>query len=53
MDRFDSLLAARDAVTKALEDARTAKTVNKSQEAALTIAAPEAAFEVLSSADAG
>ena len=35
MDRFDSLLAARDAVTKALEDARTAKTVNKSQEAAL------------------
>ena len=52
MDRFDSLLAARDAVTKALEDARTAKTVNKSQEAALTIAAPEAAFEVLSSADA-
>lgn len=42
----------RGAVTKALEDARTAKTVNKSQEAALTIAAPEAAFEVLSSADA-
>ena len=47
MARFDALLEVRDAVTKALEDARNAKTVNKSQEAALTIVAPERAYEAL------
>lgn len=52
MVRFDALLEARDAVTKALEDARNAKTVNKSQEAALTIAAPEAVYEALAASDA-
>ncbi len=31
--RFDVLLSVRDAVTKALEDARNGKVVNKSQEA--------------------
>ncbi|MDO5043115.1 MAG: class I tRNA ligase family protein, partial [Slackia sp.] len=52
MARFDALLEVRDAVTKALEDARNAKTVNKSQEAALTISAPEAAYEALAASDA-
>ncbi len=39
MSRFSVLLDVRDAVTKALEDARNAKVINKSQEAELSIAA--------------
>ena len=45
--RFAALLEVRDAVTKALEDARNAKTVNKSQEAALSIVAPGALYDAL------
>ena len=47
MERFAVLLKAREAVTKAIEDARNAKLVNKSQEAAVTIAAPADVVEVL------
>ena len=39
-EAFAVALEARDAVTKALEEARVAKFVNKSQEAAVAIAAP-------------
>ena len=37
---FEQIMQVRDVVTKALEEARTAKTVNKSQEAAVTVTAP-------------
>ena len=40
INAFAPALAAREAVTKALEDARAAKLVNKSQEAAVTLTAP-------------
>ncbi len=39
-EAFAVALEARDAVTKALEEARVAKFVNKSQEAAVVVAAP-------------
>ena len=39
---FSMVLTARDAVTKALEDARTAGAVNKSQEASVVVRGPEA-----------
>ena len=39
-EAFAHVLDARDAVTKALEEARGAKTINKSQEAAVRICAP-------------
>jgi isoleucyl-tRNA synthetase len=39
-DSYRVVLEVRDAVTKALEEARNAKVVNKSQEAAVTISAP-------------
>ena len=38
----------RDVVTKALEDARGEKTINKSQEATVTVAAPKALLDKLS-----
>ena len=47
LSKFAVALEARDVVTKALEDARTAKIVNKSQEAAVTITAPEAQAHAL------
>ena len=37
---FTELMVVREAVTKALEEARGAKTINKSQEAAVVITAP-------------
>ena len=50
--RFDAVLEAREAVTKALEEARTAGTIGKSQEAEVAVAAPAAALEALNSFDA-
>ncbi len=41
------VLSAREVVTKALEDARNAKTIGKSQEARIVLSAPAEAFEVL------
>ena len=40
IDAFAPALEAREVVTKALEDARAAKLINKSQEAAVVLAAP-------------
>jgi isoleucyl-tRNA synthetase len=45
-------MAVRDVVTKALEDARAAKQINKSQEAALTLTMPAATLAVLNAYDA-
>ena len=49
MNRFSVALAAREAVTKALEEARNEKVIGKSQEASLRIAACEGDASVLSS----
>ncbi|WP_350455254.1 isoleucine--tRNA ligase [Slackia heliotrinireducens] len=49
MARFNTLLEVRDVVTKALEDARNAGELNKSQEAVLTITAPADVIDVLNS----
>lgn len=40
-DDFDVILQVREAATKALEDARNAKTIGKSQEAVLNITLPD------------
>ncbi|MDO4182790.1 MAG: isoleucine--tRNA ligase [Coriobacteriia bacterium] len=39
-EAFAQMMAVRDVVTKALEDARGAKVINKSQEAAVVVTAP-------------
>ena len=49
--RFGVLLSTREAVTKALEEARNAKVIGKSQEASLRISACAADAEVLGSFD--
>ena len=46
------MLAARDAVTKAIEEARNEKLINKSQEAEVVVRAPEALCETASTFDA-
>ncbi|WP_165249140.1 isoleucine--tRNA ligase [Adlercreutzia sp. ZJ141] len=48
---FEPAMAVRDVVTKALEDARTAKTVNKSQEAAIKVSAPAHVLDSLRAFD--
>ena len=45
---FAALLDVRDVVTKAIEDARNEKIINKSQEAALRITAPAQVVSALS-----
>lgn len=47
MADFDVVFSAREVVMKALEEARGAKQVNKSQEARVTVAAPREALDVL------
>ena len=49
---FGVILGVREIVTKALEDARGEKTVNKSQEAAVTVTAPRSVLDVLERYDA-
>lgn len=49
---FGEMMAVRDVVTKALEDARTAKVIGKSQEAALTVEAPAAVVAAAAGFDA-
>ncbi len=44
---FAQIMAVRDVVTKALEDARSAKVINKSQEAAVALTVPAETAEVL------
>ncbi len=46
-DDFDTIMEVRDAVTKALEDARNQQVIGKSQEAVVSIAAPQATLDVL------
>ncbi|MDF1543048.1 MAG: isoleucine--tRNA ligase [Anaerosomatales bacterium] len=46
-DSYRVVLEVRDVVTKALEDARNAKVVNKSQEAAIALTAPTDALDEL------
>lgn len=50
---FDQMMAVRDVVTKALEEARNAKVIGKSQEAAVKVTAPAAVVEVARSYEAG
>ena len=45
---FQHLLDARDAVCKAIEEARADKTIGKSQEAAVRLTAPVGAYEAIS-----
>ena len=52
MKRFATLLEVRDSVTKAIEEARNAKVMNKSQEAEITIEAPASVIDVVSTFDA-
>ncbi|MDD6289090.1 MAG: isoleucine--tRNA ligase [Eggerthellales bacterium] len=49
---FAALMDVREVVTKALEDARTSKVINKSQEAAVAVAAPDELLAVLQGFDA-
>ena len=48
---FECALEVRDVVTKALEDARGAKTINKSQEAAVKVTVPAETMTKLSAYD--
>lgn len=50
---FDSVLALREVVTKALEDARSAKKINKSQEARVVVYAQPEVCRAAGSFDAG
>lgn len=50
--RLGGALEVRDVVTKALEDARGAKVINKSQEAIVSVTAPQATLDALSAFDA-
>lgn len=48
MARFDTILELRDEVTKALEEKRAQKEINKSQEAFVKVVAPAGVYEVVS-----
>ncbi|MDR2722097.1 MAG: isoleucine--tRNA ligase [Coriobacteriaceae bacterium] len=52
MRDFAVILEVREAVTKALEDARNEKRLNKSQEATVLVKAPKAMLEVLEAYEA-
>lgn len=49
---WERVLSVREVVTKALEDARTAKTINKSQEAVVRVSVPADVLEQLQRFDA-
>ena len=51
LSAFGGALEVRDVVTKALEDARAAKVINKSQEAAVVVTAPQATLDALAAFD--
>lgn len=50
---YSTVLDVREAVTKALEEARGEKTIGKSQEATVTVAAPADVLDVLAARPAG
>lgn len=52
LNAFGVALELREAVTKALEEARTLKTVNKSQEAAVVVTAPQEMLDAVAGFDA-
>ena len=52
-DTYASVLEAREVVTKALEEARIAKVIGKSQEAAVALTVPDGAMSALRGRDAG
>ena len=49
---FGVIMGVREIVTKALEDARGQKAVNKSQEAAVTVTAPKSVLDAVGRYDA-
>ena len=51
--RFEVVLAFRDEVTKALEEKRVEKTINKSQEAVVRATVPQAEYDVLTDFNEG
>ena len=51
--RFEVVLAFRDEVTKALEEKRVEKAINKSQEAVVRATVPQAEYDVLTDFDEG
>lgn len=51
-ESFVQVLSVREVVTKALEEARVEKVINKSQEAAVVVTAPQATLDVLAPFDA-
>ena len=52
LERFASAMEVREVVTKALEDARAQKKINKSQEAAVRVTVPADTMEKLACFDA-
>ncbi len=53
VEAFDVCMEMRDVVTKALEDARGAGTVNKSQEARVVLTLPKKEYDILKQFDMG
>ena len=51
LEDFGEVITVRDVVTKALEDARGEKTINKSQEASVVVTAPKALLDHLARYD--
>lgn len=51
LDTFGEVITVRECVTKALEDARSEKVINKSQEANVVIIAPQALLDVMAKFD--
>lgn len=51
LSTWENILLVRETVTKALEDARVAKTINKSQEATVQVTMPAALLEVVKGFD--
>lgn len=51
VEQFSVALAVREAVTKALEEARTNKIINKSQEASVAVTAPQDMLDALAGYD--
>ena len=47
LETYEAVSAARDVVTKALEEARNAELINKSQEASVILTAPSDMFDLL------
>lgn len=51
-EQFEAILTLRDEVTKALENMRAEKVINKSQEAVIAVSAPKALLDIFQTKDA-